>query len=307
VGIVLLSSGVLLASVTLAGAGNASVAAAPAPGQVVVVQAVPGAEVSVSIDGKSLARKADVGSLSTPVRLSAGAHDVVFTGLPDVGKVTTRLDVKAGSTTDVVLHQPASVDGTPVVNTYRAPMSPVGPDKARVLLAHTATAPPADVRVDGKVVFTNIANGEYADADVPAGSHRVALLPTGVTTKPILGPLEVTLKPRTLTMVYAVGNPSNGSMDAIVHRMSVRGDGSVAPASIDTGSAGLAAHVRVDPFPNGAPSAHGPRDRDEGGVEGPLTWWGFGLGALLAGLGLRWQGRTRSAHDRLIETGIDVP
>ena len=94
----------------------------------------------------------------------------------------TRLNVKSGSNTDVVLHQPASVNGDPVVSTYHTPLSPIGPEKARVLLAHTATVAPADVRVDGKVVFTNIANGEYADADVPAGAHRVALLPTGTTT-----------------------------------------------------------------------------------------------------------------------------
>ena len=36
---------------------------------------------------------------------------------------------------------------------------------------------PADVRVDGKVVFADIANGEFATADVPAGKHVVALLP----------------------------------------------------------------------------------------------------------------------------------
>ena len=150
----------------------------------------------------------------------------------------TRLDVKSGSNTDVVLHQPASVNGAPVVSTYRTPLSPIGPEKARVLLAHTATVAPADVRVDGKVVFTNIANGEYADADVPAGPHRVALLPTGFTNDPILGPLTLTLPPRTVTMVYAVGNPRTAPWMPSSTRCRLRADGSGAPRSIDTGSAG---------------------------------------------------------------------
>ena len=102
--------------------------------------------------------------------------------------------MKGGASTDVVLHLPAEVDGDPVVHSYDAPTSPIGPDKARVVLAHTATVAPADVEVNGEVVFTNIANGEFAEADVPAGTHQVALLPTGSTGNPILGPLDVALE-----------------------------------------------------------------------------------------------------------------
>jgi len=262
---------------------------------VVVVQAVPGAEVTVSIDGKSVEHKADVGSLSEPLPLAAGAHDLVFTGVPGSGRVTTRVDVKSGSNTDVVLHLPASVNGDPVVSTYRTPMSPIGPDKARVLLAHTATVAPADVRVDGKVVFTNIANGEYADADVPAGPHRVALLPTGTTSDPILGPLTVTLQPRTVTMVYAVGNPSNGSMDAITHTLPLRADGSVQPRSMDTGSAGLAGDVPVVPFGDDLAPQSGSREHGVSRADHRLAWFTYGLaGLLLVSLGSRWRRDTKA-------------
>ena len=33
-------------------------------------------------------------------------------------------------------------------------------DKAKLTVAHTAAVPPADIRVDGKVLFENVANGE---------------------------------------------------------------------------------------------------------------------------------------------------
>ena len=39
------------------------------------------------------------------------------------------------------------------MTTYQTPVEPIGPGKARVLVAHTATVAPADVQVDGKVVF----------------------------------------------------------------------------------------------------------------------------------------------------------
>ena len=110
------------------------------------------------------------------------------------------------------------------MSSYGTPTDPIGPGKARVLVAHTATVAPADVRVDGQTVFTNIANGEFATADVPAGTHEVELLPTGSTTQPILGPIDLTVAAGTVSMVYAVGNPRDGSMKVILHsgRLSCR-------------------------------------------------------------------------------------
>jgi hypothetical protein len=97
-------------------------------------------------------------------------------------------------------------------------------------------------------VFENVANGEYATADLPAGKHVVALCASGKTTNPILGPLTVDLTARTLTMVYAVGNPDTDSMDLVAHTAELAADGSLVPRMINTGSAGLAADVRVVPF-----------------------------------------------------------
>jgi hypothetical protein len=148
----------------------------------------------------------------------------------------------------VVVHLPAQVGGSPVVNSYRTPLAPIAPGKARVLIAHTATVAPADVRVDGTVVFHDIANGEYATADLAAGSHTVALLPAGQAGPPILGPLQVSLTPGTVTMVYAVGNPRTRSMNVILHKAALSSNGAATPASIDTGSAGLAAALRVHVF-----------------------------------------------------------
>ncbi len=215
-----------------------SEAAAPRPAMVTVIQAVPGADVSVWVDERQVATNAEVGAVLGPFELAPGTHDVVFEG--DDLAVESTLDVAAGDISDVVLHLPAAVGGAPVVHSYLAPTGAIGPDKARVLLAHTATVAPADVAVDGETVFTNIANGEFADADVPAGTIEVALLPSGSTSDPILGPLDVTLEASTLSMIYAYGNPRDGSMNVIAHTAELSPDGSVRPSRIDTGSAGLA-------------------------------------------------------------------
>lgn len=211
--------------------------AAPTPALVTVIQAVPGTTVAVAVDGRQVARNAAVGDVLGPLGLTPGRHDISFTGADFT--VDSTLEVGGGEASDVVLHLPAEVDGDPVVHSYDAPTGAIGPGKARVLLAHTATVPPADVQVDGETVFTNIANGEFADADVPEGSIEVALLPSGAGGDPILGPLDLSLAAGTLSMVYAYGNPRDGSMAVIAHTEELAPDGSVVPTRIDTGSAGM--------------------------------------------------------------------
>ncbi len=236
-----------------------------APGAVQIIQAVPNASVRVAIDGKQVKDGVGEGSILGPYSLSAGKHAVKFVDSSGDVAMSASVMVRPGSNNDVVLHSPAAVSGKPVVNVYSTPRKPIGPGKARVLVAHTATVAPADVSVDGKVVFTNIANGEFAEADVPAGSHKVELLPTGQKTDPILGPLDVKLAAQTVTMVYAVGRPSNGSMKVIAHAAPIASDGTVRPAAIKTGSAGLAANLPVSTF-----TTTGDGDRSGGS---PLPGW----------------------------------
>jgi hypothetical protein len=236
----------LLAVSPVAVGGAAERPAAPAA--VTVVQAVPGQQVTVTVDGKKVKGAAGVGDFLGPLELTPGEHALAFSDADGAVDVTSTLDVKAGSTSDVVLHLPADVGGEPVVNSYVTPTKPIGPGKARVLVAHTATVAPADVRVDGQVVFTNIANGEFATADVPAGTHVVELLPSGKKSGPILGPIDLSVKAGTVSMVYAVGNPRNRSMQVILHSATLRPDGSVVPETIRTGSAGLAAGIPLHPF-----------------------------------------------------------
>jgi hypothetical protein len=216
-------------------------------GLVSVVQAVPAAAVDVVIDGKAVSKQVATGKVLGPYRLTAGEHRLDFS-IAGGAQVATTITVEQGASQDVVVHLPASVDGDPVVNSYPTPTEPIGPGKARVLVAHTATVAPADVVVDGTAVFTNVANGEFATADVPAGKHVVELLPTGATEDPILGPLDVTLTPATVTMVYAIGDPADESMQLVAHSARLTGDGSLAPGSIDTGSAGLVSGIAVHVF-----------------------------------------------------------
>jgi len=221
-------------------------AGAAAQGKVAIVQAVPKLSFTVTVDGEEVQGDVVEGTILGPLDLAEGSHEVTFDDGSE--QISSSVDVAAGESSDVVVHRPAEVGGTPVVSVYPTDNDPIDPGKARVLLAHTATVAPADVVVDGQTVFTNIANGEFAQADVAAGAHEVSLLPSGVTGTPILGPLDVTLEEGTITSVYAVGNPQDGSMNVIVRTTGGTSSGSEAPTGIDTGSAGLVGGVHVWTF-----------------------------------------------------------
>ncbi len=212
------------------------------------MQGLPGKSVTAKVDGgasRTLASK----QVLSPMTLSAGTHKVTFSGTKPSWTMNTSVKVTAGSSMDVVLHRPASASGSPVVNVYSNKLSSAGADKGRVVVAHTAVVPPADVIVDGQVVFSNIANGEFASADVPAGDHVVKVVPTGQKSPVILGPLTLNVKANALTRVFAVGEPQNKSMDAIVQVLPLRGAGAKAPTAVPLGSAGLVAHRHVNVTP----------------------------------------------------------
>jgi hypothetical protein len=216
-----------------------------------VVQALPGPPVEVQVDGKTVGQKVALGKVLGPLQLSAGMHQVRFIGASTTAASVT---VAAGATHDVVLHAPATAGGSPMVSVYKTPTDPIAQGKARVLLAHTAEVGAADIWVDGAKVFSKISNGQFAQADVPAGTHQVAIRPAGSTGKPVLGPLPVDLAEGTVTLAYAVGNPTAQGMSVVAHVERLEADGSVTPLRIHTGSAGLAAGSvrRFGSLPTGA-------------------------------------------------------
>ncbi len=114
-------------------------------------------------------------------------------------------------------------------------------DKANLTVAHTAEVPPADVTVNGKVLFSDIANGEALSLVVPVGTYSTAIVPHGKDSPVYLGPLKLTVKGGALNRVYAVGDPEKKTMNVAVHVIEVQRSGSKKPKKVDTGTGGQAA------------------------------------------------------------------
>ena len=232
-----LGLGVVLAPVTAGGAQ-----AADGSGTVYLVQGVAGTSMTISVDGKAVATAAAAKTIVGPLSLPAGDHTVVAQSTAGGEGVSATVAVPAGGNLDAVLHRQVDPSKPPVVTTFPNDLSPVAAKSGRLVVAHTAAVGPADVRVDQKVLFANIANGEALTVTVPAGGYTVDIVPTATTGPVVFGPANVPVAATSLTRVFAIGVAANSSMDAVVQvlPLAVRGSGT-APSSVNAGDGGQAA------------------------------------------------------------------
>lgn len=225
-------------------AGFAAAQAAPTgdQGEVYVIHGLAEVTADIVVDGVVQQQKAEPRAVVGPLALPPGGHTVTLQ--PSEGDaLTAQVDVAAGSSSTVVAHLPADATAGPVLTVFVNDLSPVGMGKARLVVAHTAAVPPADVRIDGNVLFSNVANAESLELMVPAGSYSVDIVPTGTTSPVVFGPVNLPVEAGTLTRVFAFGDPTRRTMDAIVQTFPLQQEGSAAPSLVPTGNGGQAALV----------------------------------------------------------------
>ena len=207
--------------------------------KVYFVQGLPGDTLDVAVDGKTVAEGVKTAAVVGPFKVKAGSRKITFT---DDGKVVLErmVSMKADSSSDVVIHLPASSSAKPVVTVFKNDLSAVPKGKASLVVAHTASVPPADIRVNGDVLFANIANGESLKLTVPVATYKVAIVPAGESNPVILGPLSLTVQGGAVNRVYAVGDPEKKTMNVAVHVIATGSSGSGKPSEVNTGTGGQA-------------------------------------------------------------------
>lgn len=227
--------GVTAAALTL-GLGLAVTAAAPSGAdthehEIYLVQGLPGVEADVSLDGDTVATDVGTGEVIGPFDV---ADDAEIALTDDDGTLLEATVTPEGASSDVVAHLPAA-DGDPLLTVFPNDLEAVPADKGGVSVTHTAVVPPADVVVDGQVLFANIANGESLELVVPAGDYTVEIVPAGEDGPVVLGPADLEVPAGELTKVYAVGDPERDTMTLAVHRLGVDATGTPVPDVVDTG------------------------------------------------------------------------
>jgi len=217
-----------------------SVAAAPT--SIYIVQGLPSRTVSVSVDDDTLVSALAGGKVAGPFSVKHGTRTVTVS---DGGQtlVTSKVKLPAGSNSEIVVHLPASPTGDPVITRFDNNLRAVQKGKGAEAVAHVAAAGPIDIRVDKKVVFANVATGEYLYKVVPAMTYSVDFVPTG-KSKPLLGQLDVRIRRGKLTWIFAIGEPGK-DLTVIQHVIDLtKSKGSKRPKDIRTGTGGQAAGQR---------------------------------------------------------------
>jgi len=206
-----------------------------------IVQALPSHTISVAVEGDSVVGGLAGGKVAGPFRVKHGTRTV---SVSEGGQtlVTSKVRLPAGSNSEIVIHMPASPTGDPMITRFDNNVKPVQEGKAANAFGHVASAGPIDIRVDKKVVFANLANGEYLYKVVPAGTYKVDIVPTEMS-KPLLGPLDLRVKRAKLTWVFVIGEPGK-DLAIVRHVISLSATkGSKRPADISTGTGGQAAEL----------------------------------------------------------------
>ncbi|WP_432476776.1 DUF4397 domain-containing protein [Nocardioides sp. GXQ0305] len=233
--VAVLVAGLVVPGTVLAGS---AAAAKPKAGEVFLVQGVVGSTWDFSVDGDVVGEGVEAKEIVGGLDLSPGEHQVEATA-DDGTSVDAMVDVRPGESLDVVLHLPVDARRPAVLTSFANNRSPVPDGNTRLSIAHTAAVGPADIKVDGKVLFSDVASGEQLTVVVPADTYRVAVVPSATDDPPVLGPVDLPVPGGKSMRVYAVGVAERGTMDAIVHTMPVSSQGSAtAPGGVPGGTGG---------------------------------------------------------------------
>jgi hypothetical protein len=207
--------------------------------EIYIVQGVPGKDLDVAIDGESVADKVKTAEVKGPFKVKPGSRMVTFSENGSTVLENT-FSIKEGSKADIVAHLPESPTGDPLVTVYKYDSVEVPKGKARLVVSHVAAVPPADILVNGQVLFANIANGESLELVVPVATYKVSIVPSGDEKTVLLGPVNLTVEGGKINRVYAVGDPDKGTMNVAVNVIAAGTSGSEQPSEVNTGTGGQA-------------------------------------------------------------------
>ena len=205
---------------TSAGAGllasTPAALASPPAARVTIVHGIPGATVTVYVDGKVLIKHFVFGGIAGPVVLKPGTHSVAIRnyGAKSTAKpiVSENLAMRAGENASVVADLNSA--GKAQLSFLDNPTSSVAKGFARLDIRHLAAAPAVDVFAGTVKVGSSLSNGRQLALSIPPGLHTMRLQLAGRSTI-VLGPTKYTLATSTTTILYVFGSAAGKSLTFI--------------------------------------------------------------------------------------------
>ncbi len=207
-----------------------------------LIHGIPGVNVDVIVDGnvvfENFAFK-DTQDLS-----SFAGQTLAGLKVNAAGTDTTAIDagdvaLPASGNYTVFAHLDA--DGAPALAVFENDTSTVAAGNGRLVVRHAAAAPAVDVKANGAVAFTNLANGQEAAADLAVGTISAEVVPTGADDPVVIGPADLPITEGNSLIVYATGSLDDG-LEVITESIADLGPN---PTVVNTGDSPIDAGVPV--------------------------------------------------------------
>jgi len=248
VGVISLAAGAAVAAPAVsafAASGNATVT---------VVHGIPGTPVDVYANGSKILSDFTFKTVTKPLSLPAGSYTIdlrkagAAAGSAPILAATEQ--VPAGANVTLVADLTAA--GKPALTPFVNDTSAVGAGHGRLVVRHTAAAPPVDVYAGTTKVISGLANGQQQALTVPAATIPAKVTLTGQTAA-VLGPVNVPVTAGMATVVYAIGSASGHTLTAVTQQYPLGGT----PTGAQAGSGGLGADPSTPAWPFGLAAAAG--------------------------------------------------
>lgn len=229
----------LLLVVLLSGGATAALGQESQTGMVTVVHGLRGFLADLYLDGDLVLEGFRPERTTDPMQVSAGRHRFAIraAGEPASSKpaLAGAVNVDPGSNWSLVAHQ--SPAGEPTLSVFDNDTSAVPSGQARVVIRHTADAPPIDVRVDQAAFVQDLAPTRQSGGRLDAVSHDVVVANAngqGV----LVPPSNIQFVEGASNLLYLIGSAENRSVGWLAQTI----DGlDTAPSGVPTGTSGLAA------------------------------------------------------------------
>lgn len=215
-------------------------AALAADGTVNVIHGVPDLTVDIYVNGDLTFEGVDFGDVVSGVVLPEGDYDIAIYAADADPSATdpalaSTVTLPGGANASIVAHLDA--DGAPTLGVFVNNIDAIDAGSGRVSARHVAAAPVVDILANDGVLFGEVPNGAGADADVPADTYNVKIVPTGATD-PVVFETDLSIPEGANVIVYAIGSLDGGSFTVVAE--TITGLGST-PAGVPAGSGGDAA------------------------------------------------------------------
>lgn len=212
---------------------------------VTVVHGIPDTTADIWVDGDLTLDDFEPGVITDRLALPAGEHTIALTA-PDAADAsealqTVDITLKPGANASVVVHLDEA--GNVQITAFTNDVSPVAAGDARVVVRHVAATGPVDVAANGDDLVSDLAPGQEATAEVPAGNYAVSV--TAVSGGAGLADIDDAELPEGAgTIMYAVGNPDGDTFEILVQTVAGLQDD---PEGVPAGTGGLVDNNRTLP------------------------------------------------------------